>query len=177
MYFPLKFRPPESYHEAPRKFGARRDHGARKHAGCDLYAPLGTPVYSVEFGKVIAIYEFYLTSWAVEVDHGNFIVRYGEVQKNVAPGITVGAEVLPGDLIGYVGRLKGLALTMLHFEMYDKSSKGPLTDRKRPPYQRRSDLLDPTTYLDEALMQGGAYSSGIFKKINGIGFLNRCIPP
>jgi murein DD-endopeptidase MepM/ murein hydrolase activator NlpD len=81
MYFPLKEKPKGSYHEAPRNFGARRSHGKRKHAGCDLYAAVGTGVYAVADGTVLAAYPFYLGTWAVEVDHGDFIVRYGEVQK------------------------------------------------------------------------------------------------
>ena len=47
MLFPLSFRPAESYHERPRSFGAPRDGGTRSHAGCDLYAPIGTPVRAV----------------------------------------------------------------------------------------------------------------------------------
>ena len=50
--FPLHVRPKESYKEPPRSFGSSRDHGARKHAGCDLYAPAGTEVLAVEDGTV-----------------------------------------------------------------------------------------------------------------------------
>ena len=46
--FPLHVRPKESYKEPPRSFGSSRDHGARKHAGCDLYAPAGTEVLAVD---------------------------------------------------------------------------------------------------------------------------------
>jgi peptidoglycan hydrolase-like protein with peptidoglycan-binding domain len=41
--FPLKSRSPESYKTRMRRFGANRSRG-RKHSGCDLYAPIGTPI-------------------------------------------------------------------------------------------------------------------------------------
>lgn len=160
MLFPLKFVPVESYHESPRRFGASRAKGTRLHAGCDLYAPIGTPVFAVAAGTVLAVYEFYLSSWAVEVDHGDFIVRYGEVKKEVGPGIAKGAPVMPGVQIGQVGALKGLKLSMLHFEMYAGTAKGALTDRSNPPYQRRSDLIDPTAWLDDALVNSGRFDGG-----------------
>ena len=47
MPFPLPFIPQLSYTTGGRRFGADRS-GGRKHAGCDLIAPLGTPVFAVE---------------------------------------------------------------------------------------------------------------------------------
>ena len=38
--------------------------------------------------------------------------------------------------------------SMLHFELYEGSGSGPLTVRSNPPYQRRSDLIEPADYLD-----------------------------
>lgn len=178
MLFPLKFLPKESYHEAPRCFGARRSKGKRKHAGCDLYAPIGTPVFAVADGIVLAAYEFYLSSWAVEVDHGDFVVRYGEVQRKLGPGIKKGAKIRAGDLIGAVGALKGLKLSMLHFEMYSGKAKGPLTDKANAPYMRRWDLMDPTPWLDESCLHSGRLDdvSGLMKVIGRPGFLNHLIP-
>src|ERR1039458_8888777 len=51
--FPLRKRPAASYKERPRGFENPRANGARKHAGCDLYAPAGTEVLAVEAGEVI----------------------------------------------------------------------------------------------------------------------------
>ena len=154
MLFPLKFLPKESYKEAPRHFGARRSKGKRKHAGCDLYAPVGTPIFAVADGVVLDFYEFYLESWALEVDHGDFVVRYGEVKKTLPAGVKKGAKVFAGQHIANVGVLQGLKLSMLHFEMYAGTAKGALTQKGNPPYQRRSDLMDPTPYLDSARMFG-----------------------
>jgi murein DD-endopeptidase MepM/ murein hydrolase activator NlpD len=148
MAFPLTFIPPESWTEPPRSFAARRDGGARKHAGCDLYAAVGTPVFAVADGTVQRFAEFYLDTYALVIDHGGFIVRYGEIKKDIAEGLPIGAKVKKGQQIGLVGRLTGLAISMVHFEMYDGSGSGPLTDRNRAPFMRRADLIDPTSHLN-----------------------------
>jgi hypothetical protein len=40
--------------------------------------------------------------------------------------------------------------SMLHFEMYSGLGRGQLTDRKRPGFEWRTDLMDPTGYLNYA---------------------------
>lgn len=77
------------------------------------------------------------------------MVRYGELKKNVAPGISEGASVEKGALLGYVGKLEGLNLSMVHFELYGETGEGALTDHSNGPYYRRKDLLNPTSFLDE----------------------------
>jgi len=148
MAFPLTFIPRDSWHERPRHFGAPRDGGRRKHAGCDLYAPVGTPVFAVADGTVLQFGLFYLGTYALVVDHDDFVVRYGEIQKGIAEDLPTGARVVQGQRIGRVGKLTGLAISMVHFEMYAGTGNGPLTDRNRPPFMRRSDLMDPASHLD-----------------------------
>ena len=117
--FPLHVRPKESYKEPPRSFGSSRDHGARKHAGCDLYAPARTDVLAVEDGTVIrGPYLFYDVVYALEVQHPSGIVRYGEI-SHAAEGIATGAAVKAGQVL-----------------------------RNHPPFMRRGDLVDPTAFLD-----------------------------
>jgi len=41
-------------------------------------------------------------------------------------------------------------MSMLHLELYKGTAFGRLTNRKNRPYQRRSDLINPTPYLDKA---------------------------
>jgi murein DD-endopeptidase MepM/ murein hydrolase activator NlpD len=158
MAFPLSFVPTESWLTAPRDYGARRDKGKRKHAGCDLYAPVGTPVYAVADGTVLAFGLFYLATYALVVDHGDFVVRYGEIRKDIPPDVKVGARVKKGQKVGEVGKLTGLNISMVHFEMFSGKAKGPLTDRTRLPFMRRADLIDPTQHLSawakEALPMG-----------------------
>jgi murein DD-endopeptidase MepM/ murein hydrolase activator NlpD len=148
--FPLRKRPAASYKERPRGFGNPRANGARKHAGCDLYAPVGTEVLAVEDGEVIAgPYLFYDVVDAVEIRHASgVIVRYGEVNKTGAPGIKVGAKVVAGQIVGCVGKMQTVSQSMLHFELFTGLGKGPLTDRSQKPFMRRADLTDPTAFLD-----------------------------
>lgn len=146
--FPLSIRPAESYREGMRRFGARRK-GGRVHAGCDLYAKVGTPILALDSGEVLNRYEFYLGTFALEVRHPKFIARYGEIQQRLAPGIKVGTKVARGQTIAYVGKLNGLNMSMLHLELYSGSGSGPLTT-KIGPYKRRGDLIDPTPVLDGA---------------------------
>ena len=62
-------------------------------------------------------------------------------------------------LIAYVGKM--YVDSMLHFELYEGTGSGPLTVRSNPPYQRRSDLVDPTSYLDGcALLGATTYPKG-----------------
>ena len=147
--FPLSF-VPTSYRAGGGRFGAPRDGGSRTHAGCDLYAPDGTPVRAVTGGTVIQQpYPFPSRDYqtvAIEVRHPDFIARYGEVRA--AAGLGAGSQVTEGQVIAYVQRMT--RDSMLHFEMYSNPGLAtPLTDRSRQPYQRRADLVDPTPYLDQ----------------------------
>src|SRR5690606_33689138 len=95
---------------------------------------------------------------ALEVDHGAFIARYGEIQRGCH--LRKGDTVKAGMPIAKVGHLVGIVVPsdMLHLELYDKSGTGPLTvnDRAKSrrhtngrPFYRRSDLMDPTPFLNE----------------------------
>ncbi len=100
--------------------------------------PVGTDIHAVADGVVIQdAYGFYLGSYALEVNHGSFVVRYGEIAK--------------------VGHLDGSKSSMLHFEMYTGKGKGPLTVGAKDSatrkdgvsFRRRTDLVDPAPFLDE----------------------------
>ena len=149
--FPLKIAPTKSYTDGMRAFGANRSNG-RKHAGCDLYAPVGTPIYAMDDGEVIrGPYSFYLGTFALEVKHPDFVARYGEI-SGAAPGVKTGAKVKKGQLLGYVGELvfkSGTRMSMLHLELYRGTATGSLSTSALP-YKRRGDLIDPTAILDKA---------------------------
>jgi murein DD-endopeptidase MepM/ murein hydrolase activator NlpD len=149
--FPLASRPVESYKQGMRRFGSNRK-GGRLHAGCDLYAKVGTPILALDNGEVIAHYPFYLGTYALEVRHPSFIARYGEITRNVPADVKVGAKIVRGQTIGYVGQLTGLNMSMLHLELYSGKATGPLTVRAGA-YKRRGDLIDPTAILDGAALQ------------------------
>ena len=50
--FPLHQRPSIDFESGARFFGARRSGGKRKHAGCDLLMPVGTPVLAMADGTL-----------------------------------------------------------------------------------------------------------------------------
>lgn len=162
--FPLSFRPTLGFHKGSggRWFGSSRNEG-RKHAACDLIARKGTPIYAVADGLVLDKEYFYMGTYVLVVHHGFCVVRYGEIDKKLAEGTQVGFPVLEGQHIANVGLLSS-GSSMLHFEMYLGTEVGYYTQRSNKKnykyvtpnnYQRRSDLLDPTPYLEEwALMCG-----------------------
>lgn len=155
--FPIPFIPDRDYHKGGLRFGASRSSGARRHAGCDLIAKKGTPVRAVEWGLVLqGPRYFYHNTYSLVVQHSNYIVRYCEVDKKVADGIYEGANVDEGQTIAYVGKM--YKSSMLHLEMYRGTVGGRYTQKNKKKnydfvesknYKRRSDLLDPTPFLDQ----------------------------
>lgn len=156
--FPFSVLPPFSWEERPRAFASPRAGGSRLHAGCDLYFPRGTPIRAVADGRVVrGPYPFYCETFALEIDHGSFIARYGEIQSSTE--VSAGNSVRAGQKIAAVGHLIGIqvASDMLHFELYDKSRTGPLTVgssadsamRNGVSFMRRRDLIDPTSRLNQ----------------------------
>jgi murein DD-endopeptidase MepM/ murein hydrolase activator NlpD len=147
--FPLAVRPKQDYHKPPLCFGCKRDAGKRFHAGVDLYAPVETTVYSVMAGEVIrGLYLFYQGVYAIDVRLSDGrVVRYGEI-GGVASGIGMGSVVHEGQPIASVGHILGLNISMIHFELYRGNVEGRLTVNDAPPFYRRTDLIDPTEFLD-----------------------------
>ena len=157
LYFPFAALPSHDWTSGMRRFGANRSNGTRAHAGCDLYFPQGTWIHAVAGGKVVrGPTYFYADTYALEVDHGDIIVRYCEIHGQ-SP-VRAGDAVRAGQRIARVGRLVGITVPsdMLHLEVYDKSASGPLTvpaesSARRAdnvPYGRRRDLVDPTPFLN-----------------------------
>lgn len=144
--FPFDHVPSPNWKSGGRYFGAPRDGGRRLHAGCDLLAPKGTTIYAVADGTLVRPpYYFYTGTYAVEIRHHDFIVRYGEI---LGGSYTGGKTVRKGEPIARVGRLDS-GSSMLHFEMYSHgASDAPLTVGTGP-YKRRSDLINPSAHLDE----------------------------
>jgi murein DD-endopeptidase MepM/ murein hydrolase activator NlpD len=147
MRFPLPSVPRLSYHVGGRRFGAPRGDG-RRHAACDLIAPLGTEVYAIDDGVVeVASTPFYRGTNYISIRHKNgHVVRYCEILAKDTIFLPANTVVHAGQLIAHVGKM--YVDSMLHFELYSGKEPGALTTRKNKPYQRRADLLDPTALLD-----------------------------
>ena len=156
LLYPLDIKATADYHSGMRRFGAHRAHG-RKHAGIDLYAPVGTPIRAMADGEVIQYYSFYGGTWAIEVNHGTFIARYGEVGRHSIV-IKQKEKIKRGQILANVGKLDSLNYSMLHLEMYASTdnpvrpTKG-LTQVTALPFKRRSDLIDPTCSIDLTVME------------------------
>lgn len=168
--FPIDIRPDVPWRHLRRSrdayFGAGRV-GYPIHGACDLLVPAGSAVLAVEDGTIIrGPYEFLSiddtrnncrsTTYAIDVLHDDFIVRYAEIARTLPGGLAVNSPVTEGQTIARVGVQCGG--TMLHLEMFkDTTNLDPLTDRSHATrylyvpqanYERRKDLLDPTSYLD-----------------------------
>ena len=167
--FPLSTRADAAYYGpggGMRAFRASRSSGRRAHAGCDLYRPVGTPVYAVAPGRVLSTGPFYLRTNAVVVAHplpggGGYVVRYGEVDPNVP--VRPGELVEQGQMIGRVGQMvlgngRPFHLSMVHFELFLGNEGGALTRRvgsavdrvHNRSFARRRDICDPTALLARA---------------------------
>jgi murein DD-endopeptidase MepM/ murein hydrolase activator NlpD len=149
MPFPLPFVPRLDYHPSRghnRHFRARRPKG-RLHAGCDLVAPRGTPVFAIDDG-IVEEYapSFFRGTSAISVRHPGYVARYCELDPASVAALRPGMKVRAGQQIAAVGKMSHDS--MLHFELYSGKSRGALTMRTNPPFQRRYDLLDPTAFLD-----------------------------
>ena len=141
----------------PGAFGYRRRHHI--HEGVDLYVPEGTPVTTVETGRVAAIIPFtgaiasppttfWNDTWAVLVEGASGTVVYGEIDDvSVAPGKTLAA----GTRIGMVRRVlvkeksPPRPMSMLHIELHRHGTRDAYewpVDGPRP-----ESLLDPTEML------------------------------
>jgi len=101
-------------------WGAARDAG-RVHEGTDIMAAEGQQLYAVAAGTITKVYD--VTS-SPRTGNGLIITKddktyffYGHMSA-LAPGITVGAKVLAGQLVGYVGHTGNTTVSHLHLEIH-----------------------------------------------------------
>lgn len=89
--------------------------GRRNHAGIDLAAPTGTPVYATADGYVSKAERFSSYGNYIQIEHG------GELQTRYAHlsgyAIKAGEMVTKGQLIGYVGSTGRSTGPHLHYEV------------------------------------------------------------
>ena len=138
--------------------GVRRRHDV--HSGIDLYAPVGTPAYAVEDGKIVSIEPFtgvladcdwWNDTWGVYVQGTSGIVVYGEILPN--PNLKEGDVIKAGDEIGSVLQVlkkdKGRPTSMLHIELH---KHGVINNPHWYKGGTKPDgVLDPTPYLIKSI--------------------------
>ena len=142
-YFPLSSPPLASFTTGGRNFGAPRRY-SRSHAGIDLLEVAGQPVFAIADGKVIDYHWFTDAVYILVIDHGKFVIGYGEV-SHTASGVYVGQNVKAGQKIAYVGYLYN-GNSMLHLEKFSGKISGKISD-PTPPFYRRSDLINPSRFI------------------------------
>ena len=85
-------------------FDAPRDGGVRKHNAIDIMAARGTPVLSVQDGRVLRLAtnpKGGITVYATDLDE-TYVYYYAHLDR-YHPGIYSGKPLLRGDTLGYVG--------------------------------------------------------------------------
>lgn len=122
--------PLKSYTRISSEYGWRKNpvSGVNKlHAGIDMAAPAGTPIYAAASGYVQVAgwssggYGNYVIIYHGKMSDGNtYSTLYGHM-KSVATG--AGRYVNQGDLIGYVGSTGNSTGNHLHLEVWKGGSK------------------------------------------------------
>jgi murein DD-endopeptidase MepM/ murein hydrolase activator NlpD len=130
---PLKFEPRVTSH-----FSRRRLHPVhntvRAHTGVDYGAPHGAAVLAVASGTVVS------AGWAgaggkqVRIRHDRGIETYYMHLSAFAPGVTAGARVDQGQVIGRVGSTGTATGPHLHFSLRKNNVMvDPVAERRRQP--------------------------------------------
>ena len=102
----------------------------RIHEGIDIKANLGASVMSFADGTITQVYDHALMGKTIVIDHGDGLVSvYKNLAVEMPEGITAGASVKAGDVIGSVGDssiAKCCNSPHLHFEVcYNEESVDP----------------------------------------------------
>ena len=108
----------------------------RRHEGQDIFAPEGTPVYSVTCGILVRFSATPKGGNSISVLGAGGRVYYYAHLSHFAAGLRVQDAVTPQTLLGYVGTTGNAAGTPahLHFGVYDFTGAiNPLPLMKNPP--------------------------------------------
>ena len=95
--------------------------GPRKHEAIDIMAPRGTPVYAVDDGQLVKLFQSVPGGiTAYQFDPGAQLAYYYAHLDRYADGLKEGMALKRGDLIGYVGSTGNAAADAphLHFGVF-----------------------------------------------------------
>ena len=107
-----------TYFSSPFGYRIHPIHGDwRFHAGVDLSAPQGTPIYATRAGVVtVAAYEAGGAGYYVNINHlDGYVTRYMHMTHFI---VSPGQKVQAGQVIGYCGSTGGSTGPHLHFGVY-----------------------------------------------------------
>jgi len=105
-------------------FGPR---GGRNHNGVDLAAPEGTPIMAAKDGSVYDVQSEGTSGGYgnfVILDHGNSTPRYSRYAHLDKVGVTKGANVTRGQVVGTIGMTGNTSGPHLHFELCTGPASG-----------------------------------------------------
>ncbi len=109
----------------------------RAHTGIDIACEAGASVTAAEAGEIIEISDHPLLGRSITIAHGGgYVTVYRNLSREMPEGITVGAAVERGTVLGTVGDTAMIECAdeaHLHLEFY-----------------RDEAAIDPLDYLDEA---------------------------
>ena len=96
----------------------------RLHAGVDLAAPHGTPIFAVGAGTVVTAGDAQGYGNAVLIDHGNgYLTHYGHMATIT---VNAGQKLAAGTQIGTEGSTGHSTGPHLHFEVHEGSYQNPI---------------------------------------------------
>jgi murein DD-endopeptidase MepM/ murein hydrolase activator NlpD len=131
----------------------------RAHKGVDFAAPMGTPVHAAGDGRItIAGRQNGYGNIIVLQHNGAFSTAYAHL-SGFAPGVTAGAHVTQGDVIGYVGQTGWATGPHLHYEFR-------VNDEPRDPLSVALPNAQPiapgerTAYFEKAAALSGELEMG-----------------
>ena len=106
----------------PRLVGTGQQHW---HEGCDVMAPMGSPLVAVEDGVVTKVGENSLGGMSLKITGASGFWYYYAHLSAFAPDLVEGMPVTAGTLLGYVGNSGDAAggPTHLHFEVHQPDGK------------------------------------------------------
>lgn len=114
-------------------FGKRRNPFGKRtsenHAGLDISAKSGTPVYAMLPGEVAHVGYDHRSGNYIKLRHGSFTVSYCHLIRK--PDIRVGSRVIPGQIVAHVGSTGRSTGPHLHITL-----------------KRNGRVLDPAILLD-----------------------------
>ena len=124
----------------------------RPHYGVDYAAPLGTPVYSIGDGRIISATSDDGSGKMVKIQHNSVYATAYMHLSRFGTGVSPGALVKQGDVIGYVGS-SGLSTgPHLDFRFYkngypvdplkiDAPSVEPVTEQNRMRFEKSKTVI------------------------------------
>jgi murein DD-endopeptidase MepM/ murein hydrolase activator NlpD len=139
-------------------YGIRSDPfrgGAARHAGIDLAAPVGTPIYATADGTVgEAGYNSGGYGNLIKLDHGRGIeTRYGHLSRIL---VSPGQRVARGQLIGHMGSTGRSTGSHLHYEVrIDGRAVNPIPFMKSNDYLLAMQKKGGGTHAMDAVALGG----------------------